>query len=49
MRRYALEFDDFEDLIGALLSSCHIPLYCGWPARMYRAWALGFRVSEFRV
>lgn len=29
-------FDDFDDLVGALLSSCHIPLYCGWPARSYR-------------
>jgi hypothetical protein len=29
-------FDDFDDLVGALLSSCHIPLYCGWPARNYR-------------
>jgi len=30
------EFTDFDDLVGALLSSCHIPLYCGWPARHYR-------------
>ena len=29
-------FESFDDLIGALLSSCHIPLYCGWPARRYR-------------
>lgn len=30
------EFESFDDLIGALLASCHIPLYCGWPARRYR-------------
>lgn len=30
------DFDSRDDLIGALLSSCHIPLYCGWPARRYR-------------
>lgn len=30
------EFTDFDDLIGALLSSCHIPVYCGWPMRRYR-------------
>lgn len=30
------DFADFDDLVGALLSSCHIPLYCGWPARSYR-------------
>ena len=30
------EFSSFDDLIGALLASCHIPLYCGWPARRYR-------------
>lgn len=35
-------FDDFDDLVGALLSSCHIPLYCGWPARNYRQGADGF-------
>ena len=29
-------FDTRDDLIGALLASCHIPVYCGWPARMYR-------------
>ena len=29
-------FESRDDLIGALLSSCHIPVYCGWPARMYR-------------
>jgi hypothetical protein len=29
-------FENFDDLIGALLSSCHIPLYCGWPVRRYR-------------
>jgi len=29
-------FDSFDDLVGALLASCHIPLYCGWPARRYR-------------
>ena len=29
-------FDTFDDLVGALLSSCHIPLYCGWPTRAYR-------------
>ena len=29
-------FDTRDDLIAALLSSCHIPVYCGWPARMYR-------------
>ena len=29
-------FESFDDLIGALLASCHIPLYCGWPARRYR-------------
>lgn len=30
------DFADLDDLVGALLSSCHIPLYCGWPARSYR-------------
>ena len=30
------EFESFDDLVGALLASCHIPLYCGWPARRYR-------------
>ena len=29
-------FESFDDLVGALLASCHIPLYCGWPARRYR-------------
>ena len=29
-------FESRDDLIGALLSSCHIPVYCGWPARSYR-------------
>ncbi|CAL55288.1 Patatin/Phospholipase A2-related [Ostreococcus tauri] len=29
-------FETYDDLIGALLASCHIPLYCGWPARRYR-------------
>ena len=29
-------FESRDDLIGALLSSCHIPLYCGWPMRRYR-------------
>ena len=29
-------FESRDDLIGALLSSCHIPVYCGWPMRRYR-------------
>ena len=30
------KFESNDDLIGALLSSCHIPVYCGWPVRLYR-------------
>lgn len=29
-------FDSYDDLIGAILASCHIPLYCGWAWRNYR-------------
>lgn len=30
------EFESFDDLVSALLTSCHIPFYCGWPARRFR-------------
>jgi len=30
------KFESRDDLIGALLASCHIPVYCGWPARRFR-------------